>query len=479
MDEGVRRNSMNFFSKTAAAGLAAALILVASPALAADPLDGANMSLLWSVPFLGILLSIALGPIVAHEWWHPHYGKIAAFWASLALIPMAIVFGPASAVATLFHTLALEYMPFILMLFALFTAAGGLVVRGALRGTPAVNTALLAFGASIASIVGTTGASMILIRPLLRANAGRTRNAHVVVFFIFLVANIGGSLTPLGDPPLFLGFLRGVDFFWTARNLWAETLFAVVALLALFLALDSWIARTSPAPEDSSGHRLRITGLVNLLLIAIAVGAIVTSGAWKPDVSFTLLGTKLELQNLIREAVMIAVGVASLALTDKSEREANGFDWEPIVEVALLFAGIFTCIIPVMAMLNAGTNGPFAALVGLVSGANGAPNIAAYFWLTGILSSFLDNAPTYLVFFELAGGDPAKLMGPLAQALVAISLGAVFMGANTYVGNAPNFMVYSIARSSGVKMPGFFGYMVWSGAILLPLFVVVDLIFLR
>ncbi len=437
------------------------------------------MSLAWGIPFAGILLSIALGPIVAHEWWHPHYGKAAAFWALLALLPLAFAFGPHATAEALFHTLALEYVPLILMLFALFTAAGGLVARGSLRGTPLVNTALLAFGAGIASIVGTTGASMILIRPLLRANAGRKRNAHVVVFFIFLVSNIGGSLTPLGDPPLFLGFLRGVDFFWTARNLWPETLFAVVVLLALFFALDTRLERDdAPSSEPADAEPFRVTGLVNLALIAVAVTAIVLSGAWKPGVSFELLGTKLELQNLLREAVMIAVGLASLALTARAERERNGFEWEPIVEVALLFAGIFTCIIPVMAMLHAGAQGPFASLVGLVFRVGGAPNDPAFFWLTGILSSFLDNAPTYLVFFELAGGDPARLMGPLASTLTAISLGAVFMGANTYVGNAPNFMVYSIARAGGVRMPGFFGYMLWSGGILIPLFVVIQWLFL-
>ena len=472
----------NICSKTFRPALALALasLSFSTPAFAAEALNGATMSPLWAIPFAGILLSIALGPIVAHDWWHPHYGKVAAFWALLTTVPLAFAFGGRAAAESLFHTLALEYVPFILMLFALFTAAGGLVVRGAIKGTPLVNTALLGFGASIASIVGTTGASMILIRPLLRANEGRTRNAHVVVFFIFLVANIGGSLTPLGDPPLFLGFLRGVDFFWTARHLWPETLFAVVVLLAVFFVFDTWLSRRDSArPAATNAEPLRVTGLVNLALIAVAVSAIVMSGAWKPGVSFDVLGTKLELQNLLREAVMIVVGLASLALTAKSERQHNGFEWEPIIEVALLFAGIFTCIIPVMAMLNAGSHGPFAALVDLVFRTGGAPNDPAFFWLTGILSSFLDNAPTYLVFFELAGGDPARLMGPMASTLVAISLGAVFMGANTYVGNAPNFMVYSIARAAGVKMPGFFGYMLWSGAILIPLFVVLQLLFLH
>ena len=448
------------------------------PAMAAEGLDGTHMSLLWAIPFAGILLSIALGPLVARDWWHPHYGKVSAFWALLAILPMGLAYGFGAAGAAVFHTAMLEYVPFILMLFALFTAAGGLVVRGSISGTPLVNTGLLGLGASIASIVGTTGASMILIRPLLRANEGRRQNAHVVVFFIFLVSNIGGALTPLGDPPLFLGFLRGVDFFWTTRNLLPHTIFAVLILLAVFFVFDTWLARRDGARTVGS-EPIRVTGLVNLVLIAIAVAAIVVSGAWKPGVSFEIFGTKLELQNLLREAVMIGVGLASLALSAKQDRHDNGFEWEPIVEVGLLFAGIFTCIIPVMAMLGAGSNGPFAGLVGLVFRPDGGPNDPAFFWLTGILSSFLDNAPTYLVFFELAGGDAARLMGPLASTLTAISLGAVFMGANTYVGNAPNFMVYSIARSGGVNMPSFFGYMLWSGAILIPLFGLVHLVFLR
>jgi len=366
------------------------------------------------------------------------------------------------------------------MLFALYTAAGGISISGKLAGTPFVNTTILAFGAAIASWIGTTGASMILIRPLIRANAGRRFNAHVVVFFIFLVANIGGALTPLGDPPLFLGFLHGVEFFWTARMLWPHTLLAVGTLLLVFLVLDSLLfLREKPGLDSQADEsRLRVRGLVNLGLIGLAILAIVASGIWRPGIAFELFGTRLELQNILREATMVGVGLASLALTHESNRSANGFDWEPIKEVAYLFAGIFVCIIPVMAMLQAGADGPFSTLLGLLTRADGTPSNVAYFWATGLLSSFLDNAPTYLVFLELAGGDPAELMTTLAPTLTAISLGAVFMGANTYIGNAPNFMVYAIARRSGVRMPGFFPYMLWSSAILLPLFAMITLIFI-
>ena len=439
------------------------------------------MSPLWAIPFCGVLFSIALGPLLFAHFWHAHYGKAALFWALLTLATMAVFYGLGTAAGAFFHVIALEYIPFILMLFALFTAAGGLVIRGNLHGSAGVNTGFLLGGSLLASLIGTTGASMVLIRPLIRANDNRRHNVHVFVFFIFLVANIGGSLTPLGDPPLFLGFLRGVSFFWTTTHLWLQTSLALGLLLALFFLIDSFLYRREGVvkPDPTPDSALRVTGVVNVALIACAIAAIVMSGVWKPDVGFEVLGVRLELQNLLREAVMVGVGLASLAQTAKGDRADNGFDWEPLREVAKLFAAIFVCIIPVMAMLQAGASGPFAPLVALVTRADGGGNDVAYFWLTGLLSSFLDNAPTYLVFFELAGGDPGRLMGAQASTLAAISLGAVFMGANSYIGNAPNFMVYAMARGAGVRMPGFFGYMLWSGAILLPLFALLTFVFLR
>jgi Na+/H+ antiporter NhaD/arsenite permease-like protein len=258
-------------------------------------------------------------------------------------------------------------------------------------------------------------------------------------------------------------------------------LFACVVLLALFFVIDSWLYKKEGvvAPDPTPDSKLSVTGLINLILIGFAVGAVVLSGTWKPGISFEIYGTKLELQNLVREAVMIAVTFASLALTKKTDRELNGFEWGPIEEVAKLFAAIFITIVPVMTMLAAGKNGAFAPLVAFITDANGRPDNVAFFWLTGLLSSFLDNAPTYLVFFELAGGDPVRLMNEMAMTLAAISLGAVYMGANTYIGNAPNFMVYAIARRAGVNMPSFFGYMLWSGAILVPLFVAVTFLFIK
>jgi Na+/H+ antiporter NhaD/arsenite permease-like protein len=459
--------------------LFAFVMMTATPAMAGEALDGARLPWPLALPFAGMLLSIALGPLAVKEWWHIHYAKAAGFWAILALGGLIAVEGLPAAAAGFVHSMALEYLPFILMLFALFTAAGGISIEGRLNGSAVVNTTILALGTIIASIIGTTGASMILIQPLIRANSARASNAHVVVFFIFLVSNIGGVLTPLGDPPLFLGFLQGIDFFWTTRALWPQALFASTVLLAIFFLVDSYFYRReqSPPPAGTAVVKLRVSGHVNIGLIGIAILAIVASGFWRPGIGFDLLGTRIELQNLIREFIMVFVGLASLRVTNPGLRAANGFEWEPIREVAYLFAGIFICIIPVMAMLQAGVNGPFSAAINVLTHADGTPDNAVYFWATGVLSSFLDNAPTYLVFFQLAGGDPGALMGPLAKTLTAISLGAVFMGANTYIGNAPNFMVYAIARRAGVNMPGFFPYMIWSGAILFPVFAAVTWLF--
>jgi Na+/H+ antiporter NhaD/arsenite permease-like protein len=339
-----------------------------------------------------------------------------------------------------------------------------------------VNTCILALGTLMASVVGTTGAAMILIRPLLKANEHRAHNVHVVIFFIFLVANIGGALSPLGDPPLFVGFLRGVDFFWTTRTLWGTTALVAGLVLAVFALIDVHQLRKEPHLSDHP-YRLtiRIHGWINFALLALVIAMILVSAVWRPNVAIDVFGTPLELQNLVRDSVLVVIALVSLWLTPDEHREANGFSFEPIREVALIFAGIFTTLIPVLAMLQAGKGGAFAWLIAAVTRADG-PNAMAYFWLTGVLSALLDNAPTYLVFFELAGGDPTVLMGRLAPILQAISMGAVYMGALTYIGNAPNFMIYAIASERGIKMPSFFGYLVWSVVVLTPVFVILCLV---
>ncbi|HEX5080373.1 MAG TPA: sodium:proton antiporter [Geminicoccaceae bacterium] len=452
-------------------------------AVAAEPgdalhLDGTALGIHWVLPFIGILLSIALFPLLAPRLWHHHFGKISAAWAAAFLLPFAARFGlELTAIETL-HTALLEYIPFIILLFALFTVTGGLRLRTSGRGTPAFNTGILALGTALASWMGTTGAAMLLIRPLLRANAARRYKVHVVVFFIFLVANIGGSLTPLGDPPLFLGFLKGVPFFWPARMLFFPMMLLAAILLAIFYLIDlaAWRREDPPAAFTSEEPRFRVEGTVNLLLLAGIVLSVLLSGVWQPGASFTVYHVEVELQHLARDVLLLALAYASWKLTPQATREANDFTWFPIIEVAKLFAGIFITIIPAIAILRAGTAGALAPVVESVS-RGGEPFDAMYFWATGILSSFLDNAPTYLVFFNTAGGDAALLTGPMASTLVAISAGAVFMGANTYIGNAPNFMVRAIAEERGVPMPSFFGYMAWSCLFLLPLFGLVTWVF--
>ena len=475
---------MNRSNRTFAAPLIRGLALVtaavlagAGEARAAAALDGAAMGWPWALPFVGILLSIAAGPLLFPVIWHRHYGKIATGWALLALAPVAIRHGAGAALAAAVHAALAEYVGFIALLFALYVVAGGILATGSIRGTPVNNAAMLAIGAGMASVVGTTGAAMILIRPLLKANLSRRHNVHVVVFFIILVANVGGALTPLGDPPLFVGFLRGIDFFWTAKALWLQTLIVGGVVLSMFLLLDAVLARREPpAPAEAAPERIRVRGGVNFLLIAAIIAAILASAAWKPGIAFDVAGTKVQLQNLARDLALVAIALLSLRLTPNEHREENGFTWEPIREVAILFAGIFIAIVPVLAMLNAGRAGLFAPLLELVTRPDGSPHELAYFWLTGLLSAFLDNAPTYLVFFELAGGDPQALMHRMPGLLAAISMGAVYMGALTYIGNAPNFMVYAIATERGIRMPSFFGYLLWASLILMPVFALLTLL---
>ncbi|MFC7474923.1 sodium:proton antiporter [Dankookia sp. GCM10030260] len=456
------------------------MMLVAAPALAAPA--GPPLGLAWGLPFAGLLLSIALLPLVAGRIWHLHYGKIAAGWAAALLLPLAWVFGIGATLAEIRHILLQDWLPFIALLLALFTTGGGVVLRGRLVGTPAVNTALLAAGTLAASVMGTTGASIVFLPPLLRANAFRVRKVHSFVFFIFLVSNIGGVLTPLGDPPLYLGFLKGVGFFWTAQHLAAEFLVCAGLLLGLYWLLDrrAWaLERPVPPPalrEEATG--LHVRGRRNLALLGAVLGVVVLQGIWQPG-AVAVLGEPVGLERLLAVAAFLGIAVVSFRVTPIALREENGFGWGAMVEVAKLFAAIFVCMAPLLAILRAGPDGAAAGLVALGADAGGSPDPAAYFWLTGVLSSLLDNAPTYLVFFNLAGGDAVRLMGPDAAVLAAISCGAVFMGANSYIGNAPNFMVRAMAERGGVRMPGFFGYVFWAAVVLWPLFGLVTLIFFR
>lgn len=450
-------------------------LFAAQGASAAD-FDGKQLTAMWGVPFAGLLLCIALCPLLTPQFWHHHFGKVAAFWALLFLVPFAMKFGASAAGAAFVHAALAEYIPFVILLTALFAVSGGIYIKGNLHGTPLLNTTILAIGAVAASFMGTTGASMLLIRPLIRANDQREHKMHVFVFFIFIVSNAGGSLTPLGDPPLFLGFLKGVDFFWTVKYIFPETLFVVGSLLAIFFCMDSYfygkreaVLKFDPTPTSKG---IGFDGKANFILLFCIMGLVLMSGIWKPGVDFNVMGTEVGLQGIVRDLGLIAVTVISMRITASSVHEANQFSWGPMAEVAKLFAGIFLTIIPVIAMLRAGIDGPFGLIVASVTRADGSPSPLAYFWATGALSSFLDNAPTYLVFFNLAGGDPQTLMTTHASTLAAISAGAVFMGANSYIGNAPNLMVKAIVEDRGVKMPSFFGYIAWAACILIPLFII-------
>lgn len=435
---------------------------------------------LWSaIPFAGILLSIAIFPLIAPEFWHHHFPKISAFWAVIVAIPLLIAY-KGMAVHEILHIYISDYIPFIILLWSLYTVAGGILLRGTLRGTPIINTLMLIFGTAIASWIGTTGAAMVLIRPFLRANNYRKYRTYQIIFFIFLICNIGGSLTPLGDPPLFLGFLHGVPFFWTFKIL-PHFLLASAILIALFFVVDLYFYKKEKNVQPEDKEKLKIEGLHNLIFLAGIVGAVLFSGLVHLG-HIKILGIERETSSVIRDIVLIIMGILSLRTTSWEIRRGNDFTWFPIKEVAYLFAGIFMTMIPPIAILRAGEHGALGWFIESIK------EPAHYFWATGILSSFLDNAPTYLTFLNTAlgrffAGMPEKeaihmLIAHKSLYLEAISAGAVFFGANTYIGNAPNFMVRSIAEEAGVPMPSFFGYIIkYSLPILIPVFAIVTLIF--
>ena len=450
-------------------------------------LSAEDFSLFWLIPFLGILLSIALIPLVKPSFWHHHYGKVSAFWGILFLIFFSINHVD----HTLFYILEVylrEFIPFIVLLLALFTVSGGILITGNLSGSPILNLSILIIGTSLASIMGTTGASMLLIRPLIRANSWRKNKVHLIVFFIFLVSNIGGSLTPIGDPPLFLGFLKGVDFTWTLFYMYKPMLFVTIPLLVLFFIIDSYYhkkeAHNAPVIESNKNIGIKIDGKINFLLIGFIIMAVIISGLenLKDFSIFSYHDTMMmSLGTLIQLIILLTVTWLSLKITPKEYRERNDFTWEPIKEVAKLFATIFLTMIPAIEMLKGVTKeiGPMKWMNSIIIDNQSNMNIDyMYFWLTGLLSSFLDNAPTYVVFFMTALGerDVTWLMNT-GDTLLAISCGAVFMGAMTYIGNAPNFMVKSIAEENEIPMPSFFGFMVWSILILIPIFILTSFIF--
>jgi Na+/H+ antiporter NhaD/arsenite permease-like protein len=437
---------------------------------------------LWScIPFACMLLSIALMPLLLPNFWHHHFGKVSAFWAAALGIPFLWAF-KGGALYEILHIILVDYVPFIILLWSLYTISGGILLRGSLRGTPVVNTIILIIGVVLASWMGTTGAAMLLIRPFLRANNYRKNRTFMVVFFIFLVANIGGSLTPLGDPPLFLGYLHGVTFFWTFKIL-PHMLMVSVMLLIIYFFMDTYFYRKESVsvPKEEAKESLKIEGIYNFLFLGGVIGSVLMSGMLDLG-EINILGVHRAIQDWLRDGLLILLGTASLVATPIQLREDNEFTWFPIIEVAYLFIGIFITMIPCLLILKAGTHGELAFLINMVE------KPYHYFWITGALSSFLDNAPTYLTFFNTALGSfysglteaqaVPLLMTENAIYLKAISTGAVFFGACSYIGNAPNFMVRSIAEETGTPMPSFFGYILkYSVIFLIPTFAIVSLVF--
>jgi Na+/H+ antiporter NhaD/arsenite permease-like protein len=424
------------------------------------PVTGA-LGLLWLLPFVGLLLSIALVPMVAADHWLEHNAKWTAFWALAFLVPAAIVRGIEPAAQALVATARHEYVPFILLLGALYVVTGGIHISGTPRGSPAVNTALLALGTVLAGIIGTLAAALLLIRPLIRANRGRRRRVHLFIFYVVLVANVGGALSPLGNPPLLLGYLEGVPLLWPLQHLWRPTLILGGALLVTFYVIDRYLIRRD-AKDGFAAEvaKLGIAGHINVVLLAGTIATLVLAADYVAD------------------PLYVAIALLSLRLTPKRIRDANEFTWEPIGEIAVLFAGIFVTLIPVIGLIAAGARGPAAPLLAALI-VDGVPNNLLFYGATGLLSAFVDNAPTYLVFFDFAGGDAARLTTEAAPTLAAVTAGAAYFGALTYIGSAPNLMVKSLAESDGVPMPGFFAYTGLTALIAGPWLVLIALIFFR
>lgn len=460
-----------------------ALMLFFSPmtALAAEHVAGSEKTAvpIWlCIPFAGLLLCIAVLPLIKAEWWEEHQPHAVIFWSLLFIVPFALSFSVGTALETVLECIVNDYLTFIILLFGLFCVSGNITMSGDLAGSPRVNVGLLALGTLLSSWIGTTGASM-LMRPVIKMNSWRKRKRHIIVFFIFLVSNIGGCLTPIGDPPLLMGFMRGVPFFWSLK-LFPLLIFNMAVLLFLFYWLDRRAYRKDIAlglkPDISKpGTEVKIRGAHNLIFLIMIVAAVILSGTLPGHPAFQdaagnvkgihIFGeVSLGYPALIEIAIILLAALLSFKTTDSEIRRENHFTWSAIREVAVLFVGIFITMQPALMLLKA--NG----------GSLGITEPYQMFWSTGLLSSFLDNTPTYLVFLTTAGaldfteGMTTALGVVPLQMLMAISAGAVFMGANTYIGNAPNFMVKSIADENGVRMPSFFGYLLWSLAILIPVF---------
>ncbi|MDR2268319.1 MAG: sodium:proton antiporter [Holosporaceae bacterium] len=428
-------------------------------------------SLVWSIPFLGIIFSVSFMPLLAKKIWNRYYGFVPAFWSVVYLLGVGYEFGATSLLPAILKPLLEHYIPFVTLIFALYTTSGGIFIEFSGKQGPLFNTCFLFCGSMVAGWIGTTGAAMLLVRPFLRVNSNRKHKTHLLVFFIFLVANIGGALTPLGDPPLFIGFLEGVDFFWFAKNLGGILLSTVAILCALFFVIDTVLFNQENVSSTAQKLRFTLVGYRNIPMLALIL-VVVTLCSFNG--SFYIAGEQFSSSELVRSLLMVVIAVLSLKITPEKIREKNSFSMEPLKEVAGLFAGIFITVVPIIHMLHQGASGEFQRIFSWIS--PGGEFVAANcFWASGLLSAILDNAPTFLIFFHLVSGDAVELMTVKSHLLTAISVATVFMGALTYIGNAPNLMVKSVWESHRSAAPSFSGYMIWSFGILIPLLFLISL----
>lgn len=430
-------------------------------------------SAVWSIPFLGIILSMSFLPLLFPKFWHKYASFVPAFWAAVYLVSVGCVFGVSKIFVATLEPILVHYIPFIALIAALYITSGGIYIDFPRGSSPLFNACFLLVGSLVAGWIGTTGAATLLIRPFLRANIGRKYKTHLLIFFIFLIANIGGAATPLGDPPLFIGFLEGIDFFWFIKNLHGILFSTTIALCAIFFAIDYWLYKKETEKHElkKSDKRFVFKGTKNLFLLGLILLTVIFCNF---DGDLEILGEKFRYSSLIRNTLLMIISLISLKITTKEIREKNHFSFAPIREVSELFAGIFITVIPIIHILHQGSAGEFAWIFNWISSNEEfIPNRC--FWASGLLSSTLDNAPTFLIFFHLVSGNAAELMTAKASILTAISVSTVFMGALTYIGNAPNLMVKSIAEKYNVKAPSFIGYMLWSIGILVPIFFLISL----
>ncbi|MHA1558954.1 MAG: sodium:proton antiporter [Alphaproteobacteria bacterium] len=427
------------------------------------------------IPFVGVLLSLSLCPLLFPRFWNFYQNKILFGWALLTFFLLENLWGLKPTIYEITHVIVHDYVPFVTLLFALYMISKCFVIRLKTVGTPFKNVIFLTIASVFTSFIGTTGASVLMIKPFIRMNRFRKHKIHHIVFFIILVTNVSGCLTPLGDPPLFLGYLHGVPFFWPLINLFVPFLLIFILLLGIYFVIDSFFFnKENKEVFAKTPHKLLIGGVSNIFLLTSIIIVLVSSRFVAGD-NITIFSFSVTLREIVREAGLLIIILLTF-IKNRRLVKRRGISLEPMSEVIRVFAVIFVTITPVSIALFEGLNGPFATLLTITKDSNHLPFI--YFWLTGLLSAFLDNAPTYLLFFGLASGNPLVLTTTLKSILVAISLGSVMMGALTYIGNAPNLMVRAIAKQSGVDMPDFLEYMLWSWLILIPVFLVLSFCFL-